>query len=337
MTSSYDLVVHGATLVDGSGAPRRAADVAVAVGRIAAIADAGDLRPHRAAESVDAAGMCLAPGFIDSHTHSDLALLGDPDAWPKVSQGVTTEIIGNCGWSTVPGGHRFADAFERQGRPIFGHEDVSCTWRDLDGYRSALGRHGTAVNVAALIGHGAVRAAVMGFEDRHATAQELEAMSTLLAKAMRQGAFGLSSGLAYAPGCYAPPSELVELERVVAAHDGIYATHLRDQADGLVASVEEALAVGEGAGVPVLVSHHKTVGPRNFGTVRPVPADRTCAVLPTVDALGQVVANPSPRGRIARDDVTVFDSTGVTFQDLVMARHALDRAREAGVGTDCPL
>lgn len=268
MTTSYDLVVRDATLVDGTGAARRPADVAVLGGRIAAIADAGALPPHRAAASVDAGGLCLAPGFIDSHTHSDVALLGDPDAWPKVSQGVTTEVVGNCGWSTVPGGHRHSTAFERQGRPIFGHGDVDWTWRDLDGYVRALGRRGTAVNVAALVGHGALRAAVMGFDDRPATSAELEAMASLLAAAMRQGAFGLSTGLAYAPGCYAPTSELVELARVVAAHGGLYATHLRDQADGLVASVEEALAIGEGAALPVLVSHHKTVGPRNFGTVR---------------------------------------------------------------------
>lgn len=268
MTTSYDVVVRDAIVVDGTGAPRRSADVAVLAGRIAAVVDAGGLPAHRAAESIDADGLCLAPGFIDSHTHSDVALLGDPDAWPKVSQGVTTEVVGNCGWSTVPGGHRHATEFQRQGRPIFGHGDVAWTWSELDGYMRALGRRGTSVNVVALVGHGALRAAVMGFEDRLATSAELEAMASLLETAMRQGAFGLSTGLAYAPGCYAPTSELVELARVVADHGGLYATHLRDQADGLVASVEEALAIGEGAGVPVLVSHHKTVGPRNFGTVR---------------------------------------------------------------------
>lgn len=264
----FDLILDDATVIDGSGAPAARCDVAVRGGRIDAVAPAGALATSAAQERVAADGRCLAPGFIDSHTHSDLALLGDPDAGPKISQGVTTEIIGNCGWSTVPGGHPHAAPYARMARPIFGHPGVRWNWSDLGGYFAALSQRGTAVNVAALVGHGALRAAVMGFAERRAEAAEREAMCRLLDSAMRQGSLGLSTGLAYAPGCYAPAEEVVELARVVARYGGIYATHLRDQVNGLENSVEEALEIGKRSGSPVLISHHKTVGPRNFGLVR---------------------------------------------------------------------
>jgi len=266
--SAWDLVLTDAFVVDGSGKPGTASDVGVRDGRIDHVGPAGSLARDAAHERVDVAGRCLAPGFIDSHTHSDVALLGDPDAGPKVSQGVTTEVIGNCGWSTFPGGHAHADTFRRQGLPIFGHADVPWTWSDMEGYADALARRGTAVNVVALVGHGALRANVMGFDDREADPTDLEAMSATLDAAMRHGAAGLSTGLAYAPGCYASTEEIAALAAVVARHQGLYATHLRDQCDGLVASVEEALSIGEQAGLPVLISHHKAVGPRNVGLVR---------------------------------------------------------------------
>lgn len=266
--SDWDLVLADAFVVDGSGRPGESSDVGVRDGRIEHVGRAGSLARDAADERVDATGLCLAPGFIDSHTHSDVALLGDPDATPKVSQGVTTEVIGNCGWSTFPGGHRHADTFRRQGLPIFGHANVAWTWSDMEGYAGALARRGTAVNVVALVGHGALRASVMGFDDREAGADELDAMRAALDAAMRHGAAGLSTGLAYAPGCYASTEEIAVLAAVVARHRGLYATHLRDQCDGLVESVEEALSIGEKAGVPVLISHHKAVGPRNVGLVR---------------------------------------------------------------------
>lgn len=265
---ALDLVLADAFVVDGSGRPGEASDVGIRGGRIAHVGPSGSLAQDAAHERVDAAGLCLAPGFIDSHTHSDVALLGDPDAAPKVSQGVTTEVIGNCGWSTFPGGNLHADTYRRQGLPIFGHADVPWTWSDMEGYAGALARMGTAVNVVALVGHGALRASVMGFDDREADAAELDAMSATLDAAMRDGAAGLSTGLAYAPGCYASTEEIAVLAAVVARHRGLYATHLRDQCDGLVASIEEALSIGEQAGLPVLISHHKAVGTRNVGLVR---------------------------------------------------------------------
>lgn len=263
-----DLAIHDALLIDGSGSPGIRCDVGIRGARIESVTSAGELRNADAAERVDAEGLCLTPGFIDSHTHSDVALLGAPDALPKVRQGVTTEIVGNCGWSTVPGGYPESETYRRLGQPIFGYPDVPWTWDDQAGYERALAHRGTAVNVAALVGHGALRAAVLGFEDRPATVADMQRMKALLDSSMRQGALGLSTGLAYVPGCYSPTAELSELAQVVSSHDGIYATHLRDQGDGLLDSVEEALAIGTASGASVLISHHKTVGRRNFGRVR---------------------------------------------------------------------
>ncbi|MEX2534610.1 MAG: D-aminoacylase [Trueperaceae bacterium] len=268
MSGVLDLAIHDALVIDGSGAPGAVMDVGVRDGRIVRLVPAGELREAPTRERVAAEGLCLAPGFIDGHTHSDISLLASPDALPKISQGVTTEVIGNCGWSTVPGRHQHSEAFRRVGRPIFGYPETRWTWSDQEGYFSALRRQGTTVNVAALVGHGALRASVMGFTDRAPTAAELQEMKVRLDRALRQGALGLSTGLAYAPGCYASTAEISEISRVVAKHGGLYATHLRDQGDGLVESIEEALEIGRSAGVRVLISHHKTVGKENFGLVQ---------------------------------------------------------------------
>lgn len=268
MSGVLDLAIHDALVIDGSGAPGAVADVGVRDGRIVQLVPPGKLGELPARERVAAEGLCLAPGFIDGHTHSDISLLASPDALPKISQGVTTEVIGNCGWSTVPGGHQHSAAFQRVGRPIFGYPEMPWNWSDQEGYFSELGRQGTAVNVAALVGHGALRASVMGFAERAPTAGEMQEMKARLDRALRQGALGLSTGLAYAPGCYASTAEISEISRVVAKYGGLYATHLRDQGDDLVESIEEALEIGRAADVRVLISHHKTVGKENFGLVQ---------------------------------------------------------------------
>lgn len=261
----HDILIRGGKVVDGSGRPAFDADVAIEAGEIVAL---GDLPQAGARRTIEAGGRVVAPGFIDSHCHSELALIARPTSDSKIRQGVTTEVLGNCGWSAFPLAEATRASLTELAKPIFGYPEVAWDWSDLQGYFGHLAARRTGVNVATLVGHGNLRSAVLGFENRPPSAAELMRMETLADIAMAQGAVGLSSGLCYVPGIYAPTSELVALARVVARHGGLYATHLRDQVDGLVDSVEEALQIGRAAGVPVLISHHKTCGRRNFGKVR---------------------------------------------------------------------
>ena len=215
-----------------------------------------------------AQGLVVAPGFIDSHSHADISLLAKPAAEAKSLQGVTTEVIGNCGFSPYPLDPATQEQVRRYSEPLFGNPDIDWTWRDLSGYAERFAVAGAAVNAAALIGHGALRSAVMGHENRAPTAAEVEQMKSLAGMLMQQGAVGMSTGLAYVPGVYAGVDEIAAVCEVVGAHGGLYATHLRDQADHLVESVEEALAIGRRARIPVLISHHKAAGPRNYGKVK---------------------------------------------------------------------
>ena len=261
----FDLIIERGKLVDGTGALAQYADVAVKGGYICEI---GDLTHETATKRIDASGLVVAPGFIDSHCHSDLALFADPTAECKVCQGVTTEIVRNCGWSVFPMVKATRNTIQEHSKPIFGHPEVDWSWSDLNGYWKALGKQSTGVNVATLIGHGFVRNAVLGYEDRQANDRELDLMCNHVDEAMSQGAIGLSTGLCYAPGLFADTREVVALAKAVGSSGGLYVTHLRNQVDGLVGSVEEALEIGRQGQLPVLVSHHKTIGERNWGKVK---------------------------------------------------------------------
>lgn len=262
ISTMHDFILIHGSVIDGSGSPRFVGDVALKDGRISAI---GGLANESAVQRIDCDGLVIAPGFIDCHCHSELSLIANPRADSKVRQGVTTEVLGNCGWSTFPLSGANAMAFREQASPIFGHPDIEWDWNDLDGYFERVFEHGAAVNVATLAGHGALRAATMGLDARAPTMPELESMKALLHRAMQQGALGLSSGLCYVPGVFAEPAELVELASISNSYGGLYATHMRDQVDGLLQSVEESLDVAHRANTPLLISHHKTCGPRNFG------------------------------------------------------------------------
>jgi N-acyl-D-amino-acid deacylase len=259
----HDLLIRGARIVDGTGAAAATGDVAVERG---VIREAGRLGRPAARRVVAADGAVVAPGFIDLHTHSDFTLPRFPRAPAMTRQGVTTQVLGNCGFSPFPtapataGLLRAASAFFDAG--------LDWDWSDLDGYARGLAELPLACNLALLVGHGSVRVAVMGFEDRAPTAAELEAMRELVAVAMRQGAFGLSSGLIYAPGSFAETAELAELARVAAAAGGFYASHIRDEAAGLLDAMGEAIEIGRRSGAAVQLSHHKAMGRANWGRVR---------------------------------------------------------------------
>lgn len=280
---TFDLLVRGGRVLDGSGAPAFAADVAVQDGRVAAV---GDLSAATARDAVDAAGRFVAPGFIDIHTHSDLTLALDGRASSSVAQGITTQVIGNCGVSAAP-------APDRQ--PYYGPLDpemtrgLTCDWVGFAEYFARLEDQGLGTNVVSLVGHGNLRVAAMGWDDRPATPAEMARMCHLTAAALEDGAVGLSSGLAYAPGPYAPLAELVELGKVVAQYGGLYTSHIRNQTQGIAAAVAEVIAVGEGAGVAAHVSHMQPGSPmigatadllRQIDAVRERGVDVSCDAIP---------------------------------------------------------
>jgi N-acyl-D-aspartate/D-glutamate deacylase len=252
--TTFDLVVSGGRVVDGCGNPWYRGDVAVRGDRIAAIAAPGTLRGRRV---VDAGDRYVTPGFIDPHTHSDVSILLHPQAETAVRQGVTTHVVGNCGMSAAPlsAAHR-DDAIQNWAHYAWGLDGVAWDWRTFGQYMAALRRSGHAINIAPLVGHGALRLAVVGFAERAVTERELARMERLLDASMRAGAHGMSSGLVYPPGCFAGTEELLRLCKVVARHHGIYTTHVRGERETILAAVTEALELGRAAGVPVEVSHN---------------------------------------------------------------------------------
>jgi N-acyl-D-amino-acid deacylase len=253
-----DLLIRGARIVDGTGGPARTGDVALRGDRIAAVGEVGG----SAGASLDARGLVLAPGFIDVHTHDDFAVLLHPEMPFKLMQGVTTDVVGNCGLGAAPfeNARRAAQAIH-PGRRLAG-------WEGYAGYLAALDAEPPSCNVAVLVGHGTLREAAMGLGSRAPEAAELRRMQALLAEGIEAGCVGLSTGLIYEPGRHAATEEIVELARVMAGSGALYATHMRDEGAGLLDSVRETLAIGERAGVPVQVSHHKAAGREAWGLVR---------------------------------------------------------------------
>ena len=254
---SPDFVLRGAVLLDGTGAPGREADVAVVGDRIAAIG-----RVDRSgASEIDLAGLVLAPGFIDIHSHADLSLLVNPRAESRIRQGVTTEVVGQDGSSIGPWSD---ETFEETKDRYRGQYGVDIDFRDVGGFLDRLDRDGPAVNLATMVGHGTIRGTVVGAADRPAQPDELARMTRMVEQALAAGAVGLSSGLEYTPGGFASPAELVELARPLSGTGLPYASHMRNEDDRLLAAVEEALHVGRMARVPVQISHLKAQGERNW-------------------------------------------------------------------------
>lgn len=258
-----DILIKGGTVIDGTGKSGFRADVGIVDGRIAVVAEDA---AQEASRTIDAQGLHVAPGFIDAHTHSDLPLVVDPRAESKIRQGVTTEVIGNCGSSTAPlRGTAVEEVAGRAGK--FG---LDVTWKDMGEYLERLRCPGTALNVVALVGHNTVRGSVLGYDDVQPTPAQQAEMERLVAEAIEQGARGLSTGLYYPPGYYARTEEVIGLARVTARYGGIYASHIRSESDLLLKAVAEAVKIGEQAGISVEIAHLKVSGYRNWGNVEPL-------------------------------------------------------------------
>lgn len=253
-----DLLIHGGTVIDGTRAPRFDADVGLQGGRIVAV---GDLSGRPARERIDATGRIVAPGFIDAHTHDDQALLAQPDLAFKVSQGVTTVVAGNCGISIAPlPADRALPAPLNLLEPGQGQAFGSAA-----AYFDALQRQPPAVNVALLVGHTSLRACCMDDLGRAATDDEVAAMRALLQQGLDEGAIGLSTGTFYPPAAAATTEEIIALGRPLTAARGLYVTHMRDESGAVLAALEETFRIGRELDVAVVVSHHKVMGPANFG------------------------------------------------------------------------
>jgi N-acyl-D-amino-acid deacylase len=256
----FDLIIRDATVVDGTRAPRYRADIGVRGDAIAAI---GPLQNAAADHEIDAGGLVAAPGFIDAHTHDDRLLLSDRDVTPKVSQGVTTVITGNCGISLA-----HAPKPERAPTPPLDLLDADGGWfrfQSFRAYREALEAEPPALNAACLVGHTSLRLATMSRIDRPATDSEMKAMRNLLRESLGWGAIGLSSGTAYEPAACASTEELIEVSRPLKEFAGLYVTHMRNEDDDITRAMAETFTIGREVGAPVIISHHKCVGTRNHG------------------------------------------------------------------------
>jgi N-acyl-D-amino-acid deacylase len=261
MQQAFDLLIRNAEIVDGTGAARFAGDIGVRGDRIERI---GDLAGATGRTEIDLGGHIAAPGFIDAHTHDDRLLLSGGAMAPKVSQGVTTVIGGNCGVSLAPMPRPIPDPVT----PPLNLLDDEGGWfryRTFASYLQALREQPAATNCAMLVGHTTLRVATLDDLERPATTAQVARMRALVQEAMEAGAIGVSTGLFYEPAIAAPTEEVIETCRPLKEFNGLYCTHMRNEADGVIDSLEETFRIGREVGVPVVISHHKVIGQKNYG------------------------------------------------------------------------
>ena len=306
-------LIKGGTVVDGRGLPAFVGDVLVDGDRIVDVrVTEGDRRaaPIEADETVDATGLLVTPGFVDSHTHSDAYLVIEPDAPSKISQGVTTEINGQCGGSVAP---RYGDArLSSDWAAILGER---LTWHSLGEYRTVLEKAKPAVNTVQFVGHNTLRSSVVGYAGRAATEEELEKMKYLLEEALDEGGFGLTTGLIYQPGKYSTPEEVEELASVTAQKGGFYATHMRSESSRILEAIDEVLDLVRKTGIRAEISHLKTSGRRNWSKI---------------DAVLEKVGGAVERGLLIGSDRYPFCAAG-TDLDIVLP----DWAQEGAAKAEC--
>lgn len=277
MGKNLDVLIKEGLIYDGTRSEPFAADVGISEDRIVAVQD----NIHEpAALVINAKGLSVSPGFIDTHAHSDFTIIADPRAEGKISQGVTTEINGNCGMSAAPILNKVRDKREADLREL----GIKERWKTFPEYFSLLERQGCAVNFATLTGHGNIRGSVVGYGDVTPSRSEIEQMSALLCSSLEEGALGMSTGLIYPPGIFSGTEELVALSKNVSERSLICTSHMRSEGDTLIESMEEILAIGKMTGVRVHISHLKTAGERNWHK-----ADEALALLNAAKSSGIAV------------------------------------------------
>jgi N-acyl-D-amino-acid deacylase len=254
----FDLLITGGMLIDGRKVPRFEADIGISNGCIVEI---GDLSQRQGAQRIDASGKIVAPGFIDSHTHDDLAVLSQSHMTFKISQGVTTVITGNCGISIAP-----LRADTPLPAPLSLLNDADGTrFETFKGYLDALRDTPSAVNVAAMVGHSTLRVMTMDSLEREARPDEISAMNALLTEALEAGAIGISTGTYYPPAAHATTNEVIDVCRPITGTGALYVTHMRDEADKSIEALEESFLIGRELDAPIVISHHKLQRAHNFG------------------------------------------------------------------------
>lgn len=306
--ADYDVVLRNGTVVDGSGRPGYAADVAVAGNRIVAV---GHVPPASGALELDVGGLVVAPGFIDVHTHDDRLVIVQPDAEPKITQGVTTVVAGNCGVSLAP---VILDGAVPAPLTLLGKE-AGDFYHAFAAYLAAVEAASPAVNVVPLVGHMALRASAGVDPAGAATVGQAARMRAMLEESLRAGAFGFSTGLAYPFSRNAPMAEVVALAAVAGAFGAVYTTHMRDEGEGSLAALEESFATARAAGVRLVISHHKCLGVSMWG--------RSVATLAAIDAVAESL------------DVA-FDAYPYTASSTVLLPANIRRASETWVTWSIP-
>lgn len=254
----FEIVIKEGIIFDGKGGEPFQADIGITGDLIKSI---GKIPASKGTEVIPARNLAVSPGFIDVHDHSDIGLIVNPKAESAVRQGITTLLSGNCGSSPFPVAE---EVFEEEQKNLKEQYDIDLTWRDISDFFSRLEEKGAAVNYATLVGHGSIRGAAMGLNDRPPTVEELGRMREMVRENILAGAFGLSTGLEYAPGSYALADEIAELCKVTAQMGGVYATHMRDEGDYLLESIEETIEAARQSGVSFQISHFKIAYPRNW-------------------------------------------------------------------------
>jgi N-acyl-D-amino-acid deacylase len=307
--SQYDILILDSMIIDGTGTPAYKADIAI---RGDEIVEIGDLQLAEAAQVIRAPGAYTCPGFIDAHSHSDTYLLVEPLATSKLYQGITTEVVGNCGASAAP---LLAENYHLPSD--WRAKSYPGKWRTVAEYKKLVEEAKPAPNVVLLVGHNTLRVNVSGYENRHLTEAELDTLCQNLEQALDEGARGLSSGLVYSPGNYAPTDELIRLAAVLKKKDAIYTTHMRSESSQLLEAIEEAISIGRAGGIRVQISHLKTSGRKNWHLL-----DKAFAIIEAAQAEGiTVMSDRYPYIAAGTDlDIILPEWAGVGGRDAVVAR-----------------